>query len=78
MGCHKDGVYKYKKNHCWRVLLPTIAKLRSFSCGSPKYFSLVCSYSRMMYGLVMPILKSMGLVMGLWACLDEGCPPSVL
>jgi hypothetical protein len=35
-------------SHWWvRLVLPTIARLRSFSWLSPRYFYLVCSYSRM-------------------------------
>ena len=51
-------------------LFPIIARFLSFRLLSPKYFSFVFSYYFITYGFVIPILKSIGFVTGLWVLLS--------
>ncbi len=54
------------KNQCWaNELLPIKAKFFNFKSLSPTYLSFVSSYWFITYGFVIPILKSIGFVIGL-------------
>ena len=61
------------KNQCWaNELLPIKAKFFNFKSLSPTYLSFVSSYWFITYGFVIPILKSIGFVIGLCSlCICE-------